>query len=63
MNNLTNEERKDLIDAFVATNNIKRYRHGERPEGENPVIPSAWSRSKSKAVKEIEEQAVLDAIA
>jgi len=56
---MTDEDRLDLIEAWVKKNKPKRYDHGERPEGEVPCEISAWGRRKKKSAAE--KQAELDA--
>ena len=59
MFNSTGKARKELIDAWVKKNKPKRYKHGERPNGEVPCEISYFGKRKSK--NKAEEQAVLDA--
>ena len=42
---MDNKEREKLIEDWIEKNEIKRYQHGERPEGEVPCSISAWGRN------------------
>ena len=55
---MSDDDRLEMIEAWVEKNKPKRYKHGERPEGEEPCEISVWGKKKkSKA----EQQAALDA--
>jgi len=56
---MDSEQREKMIQDWVQTNNVKRYKHGERPSGETAPSISAWGRKlKTKA----EKQAAKDAL-
>ena len=42
---MDNKDREKLIEDWVEKNKIKRYKHGERPEGEVPCSISAWGHN------------------
>ena len=50
---ITSKERAILIEAWVEKNNPKRYKHGQRPEGEKtPGDISVWARKNKKSSEE-----------
>ena len=53
------ELEKKMIERWVEKNKPTRYKHGERPEGEDPPTPSSW-RKRGKRSK-AETQAMKDA--
>ena len=52
-------EERMMIEKWVKKNKPKRYSHGERPEGQEPPIISAWGRRRK--VNKAEQQAAKDA--
>ncbi len=57
--NLSQEEAKTMIEAWVKKNKPKRYTHGERPEGMEPPTISQWGRPRRRSKAEL--QAMKDA--
>jgi len=51
---------QEMIEAWVKKNKPKRYKHGERPEGESPPEITVWGKRKKKK-SAAEEQAAKDA--
>ena len=57
---MTEQEKYEMIDAWVEKNKPKRYKHGERPEGQEPPGDiSVWRKRKKTAA---EKQAEKDAL-
>ena len=57
---MSREEMTEMIEAWVKENKPKRYKHGERPEGQSPPDISSWGRGRRKK-SAAEEQAARDA--
>jgi hypothetical protein len=57
--NLSKEETKKMVEAWVKKNKPKRYVHGERPEGAPIPTISQWGRPRKRSRAEL--QAMKDA--
>ena len=57
---MTEQEKNEMIEAWVEKNKPKRYIHGQRPPGEEaPGDISVWTKRKKTAA---EKQAEADAL-
>jgi len=60
MNNMTREEQLKMVEEWIEANDVKRYAHGERPEGTSAPSISVWARrrrspAETQAAKDAEE--------